>query len=180
MKITFITGNLGKVEEVSRYLDFPVDHVKLDLPEVQSLDLEEIVRDKATRAFEILKKPVLVEDVSLVFHSLGKLPGPLVKWFEKELGHDGLCDMVKGENRSCTATVCYAFHDGENIQTFSGSMEGEVADFPRGDNSFGWGPIFVPKGMEKTYSELTKEEQNEISFRRKALEKLKEILIIKD
>lgn len=176
MKITFVTSNAGKAEEVSRYLGLHIEHVGLNIQEIQSLDLEEIVKDKAEKAYEKLKKPLLVEDVSLVFHSFGNLPGPLIKWFEKELGYDGLCDMVKGENRSCTATVCYGFHDGENIQIFSGVMEGEVADSPRGNNSFGWGPIFVPKGMEKTYSELTKEEQNEISFRRKALEKLKESL----
>lgn len=78
MKITLITGNLGKAEEVSRYIGFPVEHQQIDLEEIQSLDLEEIVKDKAVRAFEKIQSPVLVEDVSFVFHSLGGLPGPFI------------------------------------------------------------------------------------------------------
>ena len=85
-KLTFITGNPGKAEEVSRYLGFPVEHISLELDEIQSLDLEEIVKDKATRAYEKIGRPVLVEDASLVFHAFGKLPGPLIRWFLEELG----------------------------------------------------------------------------------------------
>lgn len=179
MKITFITGNIGKVEEVSRYLGMNLEHQKIDLDEIQSLDLEEIVKDKAKRAFEKLKSPVLVEDVSFVFHSLGKLPGPFIKWFEKELDNEGLCRIVDGKDRSCTATVCYGFCDGVDVKIFSGSMKGVVANNPRGDRSFGWAPIFVPEGYDKSYAELTNEEQSEIAMRNKALKKFREFLSAK-
>ena len=101
MKIVLITGNAGKAEEVSRYLKIPIEHQSLDLNEIQSLDLEEIVKDKASRAFKEIGKPVLVEDVSFTFHSLGKLPGPLIKWFQKELENEGLCRLIDGKDRSC-------------------------------------------------------------------------------
>ncbi len=176
-KITLITGNAGKAKEVARYLGFPVDHVALDLHEIQSLNLEEIVREKAASAYEKVKIPVLVEDVSLIFTALGNLPGPLVKWFEKELGLEGLARLVDGKDRSCTATVCYGYHDGKEIHLASGSMKGNVADHPRGDKGFGWSPIFIPKGMSRTYAELSLEERDPIAMRRKALKKLREVLI---
>jgi non-canonical purine NTP pyrophosphatase (RdgB/HAM1 family) len=176
-KLTFITGNPGKAQEVSRYLGSPVDHVSLDLDEIQSLDLEEIVKDKAMRAYGKLGSQVLVEDVSLVFSAFGKLPGPLIKWFLEELGNEGLCRLLDGkENRDCSATVCYGLCDGKTVRLVSGAMEGTVAEHPRGSNSFGWAAIFVPTGMTKTYAELSNEEQAPIAMRRKALEKLRALI----
>jgi len=176
-KLTFITGNPGKAKEVSRYLGFPVDHVSVELDEIQSLDLEEIVNDKAMRAYHKVGRPVLVEDVSLVFLAFRKLPGPLIRWFLEELGNEGLCRLLDGqENKACVATVCYGLCDGKTVRLTSGSMEGTVADHPRGDNSFGWASMFVPVGMQKTYAELSDEEQAPIAMRRKALEKLRALM----
>lgn len=89
-KLTFITGNAGKAKYLSDYFHFPVDHRKLDLHEIQSLDLKEVVEDKARRAYEIVKSPVLVEDVSLTFSALNSLPGPLIKWFKESHSSDGM------------------------------------------------------------------------------------------
>jgi len=89
--LTFITGNTAKAEQLARHLEYPVTHQKLDLPEIQSLDLKEIVEHKAKEAYKQIKKPVLVEDTSLTFSVLGKLPGPLIKWFLTELDNAGLC-----------------------------------------------------------------------------------------
>ena len=176
MKITLITGNAGKAEEIARYIGMPIEHRSLDLDEIQSLDLEEIARDKALRAFEKVGEPVLVEDASFVFHALGGLPGPFIKWFRKELGNEGLCRLLDGKDRSCTATVCYGFHDGKEVHLFSGSMSGTVAQTSRGDNSFGWSPIFIPDGYQKTYAELTHEEREPFAMRNKALPKFIEFL----
>ncbi|HWQ60469.1 MAG TPA: non-canonical purine NTP pyrophosphatase [Candidatus Fimivivens sp.] len=176
--ITYITGNPGKLAEVKRYLDQEVEHVSLDLPEIQSLSSKEIVEKKAREAYELVGKPVLVEDVSLVIHSLGGLPGPLIKWFEQALGEEGICRLVDGKDRSCTASVLYGYFDGREIIFAEGEMKGSVSDVPRGDNSFGWGPIFVVDGMnDRTYSELTNEEQAEIAMRKKALTVLRERLL---
>lgn len=175
-QIIFITGNLGKLQEVQRYLGVTLEHISLDLSEIQSLDLQEIVRDKTSRAYDKVRQPVLVEDVSFVFHALGKLPGPLIKWFEKELKNEGLCRLLDGKDRSCTATVCYGYHDGKEIHIFDGSMHGSVADHELGTNSFGWAPIFIPDGYNRTYAELSSEEQSKVAMRRIALKKLHDFL----
>jgi XTP/dITP diphosphohydrolase len=78
MKVTFITGNPKKAEFLAKFLGFPVEHKKLDLDELQSLDLEEITEHKARQAYETVGGPVLVEDVGVVIHSMGKLPGPFI------------------------------------------------------------------------------------------------------
>lgn len=174
-KLIFITGNAGKAKYLSDYFHVPVEHKKLDLPEIQSLELKEIVEDKARRAYEIVKSPVLVEDVSLVFTELKALPGPLIKWFLETLGNDGLCNLV-GKNRAARAEVMFALCDERGIHTFSGSMEGTISESPRGDAGFGWDPIFIPKGENKTWAEMSDDEKHTTSMRKIALEKMLEFL----
>jgi len=99
-EIVFVTGNPGKVEEVRRFLPIPIRHESLDLDELQSVDPEVVVRAKAAAAFSILKVPLLVEDVSVTFTALGRLPGTFIKYFEQELGQEGLCLMGKIEHAS--------------------------------------------------------------------------------
>ena len=176
-KLTFITGNAGKAKYLSDYFHLPVEHTKLDLPEIQSLNLKEVVEDKAKRAFEIVKSPVLVEDVSLIFGGLKKLPGPLIKWFFETLGNDGLCKLLDGfENRNAFAEVEFAICDDSGVHTFNGSMEGKISETPRGEMGFGWDPIFIPKGYDKTWAEMTDDEKHMTSMRKIALEKVSKFL----
>lgn len=173
----FITGNAAKAEQLSWHLGVTLDHQAADVPEIQSLDLEEVVEYKAKAAYETVKRPVLVEDTSLVFHALGRLPGPLIKWFLNELGNEGLCRLLDNyEDRSATATALFGYYDGENLLTFEGQVEGKIAEKPVGEHGFGWDPIFIPKGYDKTWGEMTKEEQSDSSMRRIALKKLESYL----
>jgi non-canonical purine NTP pyrophosphatase (RdgB/HAM1 family) len=175
--LTFISGNTHKAKQVSRYLDFPVMHKKIDLIEVQSLDLAEVIEFKAKEAYKYLQSPVLVEDTSLRFCALGKLPGPLIKWFLTELGTSGLCRLLDGyTDRSAEASVMFGLYDGQTFETFGSSREGIIAPEPRGNKGFGWDPIFIPQGSEKTWGEVSIEEQREIPLRRIALEKLERYL----
>jgi len=173
MDITFITGNPAKAKYLSDYFKLPVAHHKLDLVEIQSLDLEEIARHKVEEAFRQLQKPVLVEDVSLSFDALGELPGTLIKWFLTSLGNDGLCRLLEGyNNRSATASVVFALHDGTDVHFFKGSTRGTIVGSPRGDKNFGWDPIFVPEGQTRTWAEMSPDEKHETSLRKPALEQL--------
>ena len=176
-KFTFITGNAGKAKYLSDYFHAPVDHVKLDLHEIQSLNLREVVDDKARRAYTIVGSPVLVEDVSLIFNGLKKLPGPLIKWFLETLGNDGLCRLLDSlDDRSAFAEVEFAICDEKGVHTFGGSMEGTIAENPRGEMGFGWDPIFIPEGHSKTWAEMTDDEKHATSMRKIALEKVSSFL----
>lgn len=174
---TFITSNPSKAEQLGWHLGIELKHVAAEVPEVQSLSLAEVVEHKAKAAYEIVEGPVLVEDTSLTFHALGKLPGPLIKWFLQELNTDGLCQLLDGySDRSTTARVLFGYYDGSNLSTFTGQAEGTIALQPRGEQGFGWDSIFIPQGYDKTWGEMTKEEQIATSMRRSALTKLESYL----
>lgn len=176
-KLTFITGNAGKAKYLSDYFHFPIEHKKLDLKEIQSVNLKEVVEDKAKRAYDIVKSPVLVEDVSLTFKALKALPGPLIKWFLETLGNEGLCRLLDAfDDRSALAEVEFAICDELGVHTFSGSMEGSISTTPLGEMGFGWDPVFIPKGYEKTWAEMTDDEKHATSMRKIALEKMSDFI----
>ena len=177
MNITFITGNVAKAEQLGRHLAHPISHQKLDLVEIQSLDLHEIIEHKAKEAYKQVGGIVLVEDTSLTFNALGQLPGPLIKWFLTELDNTGLCKLLDAyDDRSAVAEVCIGLYDGKELRTFEGEARGSIAPTPRGEKGFGWDPIFIPEGHEKTWGEMDHEEQKETSMRRIALHKLEGFL----
>ncbi len=170
--LMFITGNLNKVKQTQKYCPIPLEHKKLDLIEIQSLDVKEVVEHKVKEAFRILKKPVLVEDTSLIINDLGKLPGTFIKWFLQEIGVEGICKLANGTNRDATTQVLYGFYDGKIIKFFEGKIDGTIATKPRGKNGFGFDSIFIPKGQKKTQAEMTEEEFDTYNKRRIALEKM--------
>lgn len=172
-QLTFITGNAGKAEQLSRYLQFAVDHAKLDIEEIQSPDLEKVASEKAQAAYAILGTPVLVEDTALTFEVLGRLPGTFIKWFSESIGNVGLVKLLEGyDNRTAIAETCFALCDETGVHLFKNFIRGTVASEPKGENGFGWNPVFIPDGATKTYAEMSNEEQSEYSMRRLAIEKL--------
>lgn len=176
--LTLITGNQHKADYLAKWLDMPIGHKKLDLDEIQSLDVREIAEHKVRQAFQIIHEPVLIEDVGLRFTAMGRLPGPLVKWFLEEIGNDGLCKLADSlEHRRAVAEIVYALSDGRTIHFFSHTIDGVVADKPRGDNGFGWNPIFIPEGSGKTYAEMSDEAVEPYNMRAHAIKKLQAYLL---
>lgn len=176
-ELTFITGNKNKAEQLGQYLNFNAKYTSLDIPEIQSLDLEEVAAVKAKSAYGILNAPVLVEDTSLRFEAFNGLPGTLIKWFFESVGNNGLCKMLDGyENRLAVAETCFALCDENGVHLFKGTYKGRVADFPRGETDFGWNPIFIPDGEVQTWAEMDFEQRAKTSMRRLAIEKLQVFL----
>jgi non-canonical purine NTP pyrophosphatase (RdgB/HAM1 family) len=175
----FITGNQHKADYLAKMLGIPLDHHKVDLDEIQSVNLEEIVIHKAKQAYETIRRPVLVEDVALSFSALNGLPGPFVKFFvESENGLENMCRMLDGFNsRSARAECMFAYYDGNECTVIAGGLDGSIADNPKGDGGFGWDQIFCPEGYEgKTRAELILE-QNEATYKTiKPIAKLREFL----
>lgn len=125
--IVFITGNQGKADYLANFLDFPVEHIKLDLDELQSMDLRVIVEHKIRQAYAIVKKPVIVEDVALEFEALNGLPGPFIKFFVEQAGLEKICRMIPEKKRKAIARCVYGFFDGKEIKLFEGKLKGEIA-----------------------------------------------------
>ena len=173
MSLYFMTGNKGKLAEVQSILG-NVEALDIDLPEIQELDAHKIIKAKLEEALKHQAGEFIVEDTSLYFESLNGLPGPLIKWFMKTVGNDGLYKIAESFgnfNAEAKTTIGYSNSQGD-IQFFEGNIKGVIVS-PRGEG-FGWDPIFQPEGYTKTFGELTAEEKNSFSMRKIAVEKLKE------
>jgi XTP/dITP diphosphohydrolase len=84
-----------------------------------------------------------------------------------------LCRLLDGnENRDALAEVKFAICDERGVHIFSGLMEGKIALAPKGEAGFGWDPIFIPKGYNRTWAEMTDDEKHKTSMRKIALEKM--------
>jgi non-canonical purine NTP pyrophosphatase (RdgB/HAM1 family) len=167
MTITLVTGNPNKLRELQAVFpdNLDVAAVSLDISEIQSLDLHEIVHNKLRSAYEQIKRPVIVEDVSAEIEKLQGLPGPFIKFFEEQLGRGALYKLA-GEG-SVKIICCMGFFDGEREIIVDGILEGTIVS-PRGTEGFGFDVVVVPKGHSQTLAELGLDTKNKISHRRKA------------
>lgn len=173
MAIYFITGSKDKFEEMQAIVG-SLEHLEMDLPEIQELDAHKIIEAKLVEARKHKQGAFIVEDTSLYIDTLDGLPGPLIKWFMKTLGNEGLYKIAVGSRAEAKTIIGYADGNGE-MQFFEGSFTGTIVK-PRGTNGFGWDPIFQPEGTDKTLAELTPDEKNAFSMRRVAAEKLRACL----
>lgn len=183
--ITFVTGNKKKLEEVKQILSsagelpFDITNQKIDLPELQGQPFE-IAKEKCRLAAKTVNGAVLTEDTSLCFNALNSMPGPYIKWFLENCGHDGLNRMLDGfDDLSAFAQTIVAYTGGpdEEVHVFEGRTDGKIVG-ARGPLDFGWDPIFEPnEGEGKTYAEMTKEFKNSISHRGRSFEKVRAFLL---
>ncbi len=167
-----ITGNKKKVREFEEILGFKIKSQSLELEEIQEVNVEQVSEYKARKAYEILKEAIIVEDGGLFFDELNGLPGALIKWFEKKLSYQEICDLIK-EDRGAIAKICISYFDGKNLEQFVGEVKGTITKSPKGENGFGWDSIFIPEGASKTFAEMETAEKHNVSMRRIALEKFK-------
>jgi inosine triphosphate pyrophosphatase len=181
--LVFITGNQHKAEYLAKWLGIPVPHQKVDLEELQSLDLRKVVEHKARTAYDLVQKPVLVEDISLTFNALGKLPGTFVKWFLEQLQPTGLAKLLQPfEDKTAVASIMYGLYNGKELHTFEAHVAGSVPPEPRVSDAtawktaLSWNSIFIPNGHTKTYGQMSDEELKPVSHRAQAIEKLREYL----
>lgn len=146
MKIIFVTGNKGKFAEAQHIIP-ELKQNNIDLVEIQEVDPKVIILQKIIEAKKSLQGNLIVEDTSLYLDCLGGLPGPLIKWFMKTIGNDGLVKITEslGSNKAIAKVVIgYSNEDG-SVEYFEGSIDGEIVN-SRGENGFGWDSIFQPAG----------------------------------
>ncbi len=133
---------------------------RIDVKEVLEVDLEEMVRQEAKRAYEQLRVPCIVEHGGLVFaHREDKgYPGGLTKPTWNALGASFIEETAAAGKRA-TARAVVGYCDGSTVHTFVGETSGEISESPRGSRAFYWDTVFVPdvpedgpRGM--TYAEI--------------------------
>ena len=177
MQLLLATSNNNKVREFESILLRSVKSLCLDLPEIQDINVKNVIGEKARAAHKLIGQPVCVEDTALSFSAWNGLPGALIRWFIDTVNNGGICKMLEPyENREAIAETCIGFFDGKNLFTFSGITKGQIVEAPRGKGGFGWDSIFQPDGWEKTFGEMSVEDKDSVSMRKIAALKLKEFL----
>ena len=189
-KVVLATKNPHKVEEILAILgDIPgiewLTFRDLTFPEVEEVGetLEENAILKATGVARATGLPALAEDTGLEVEALGGAPGVRSSRFagaEKDYRANNakLLALLAGveERRARFRTVAVlALPDGRTWMT-EGVLTGRIAEAPRGAGGFGYDPLFIPEGEERTLAEMAPEEKNAVSHRRRALEAMRPIL----
>jgi len=178
--ITVVTGNKNKAAEVAAFFKgiAEVEHVVYDTVEPQSESLEEIARAKAEQAYEALARPLIVDDTGLFIEVLGGFPGPFAAYVQDTIGNPGILRLMENESdrRAYFSTViCY--RDAEVCKTFTGRVDGEIAEFARGTSGFGYDPVFSVNG--RTLAEMDMAEKNTLSHRARALQMFREWYVMR-
>jgi XTP/dITP diphosphohydrolase len=178
MKLTMVTSNINKAREVAEFFAGVLDvtHVRLEIPELRSDDVEIISRQKAQYAYDKLLTPLIVDDTSFSIDALKGFPGPYAAYVLDSIGNTGILKLMNDVvNRNAHFTTAIAFADENGIRHFSGTIHGRIITIPRGNGGFGYDPIFEAEG--RTLAELTLEEKSRISHRGLALTAFREWIL---
>ncbi len=172
LSVFFITSNEGKFREVKAIAErygIDVKWLNRKYIEPQGESLEEIARLSALNLAREVNEPFFIEDSGLFIEALNGFPGPYSSYVFKTIGNEGILKLMRGvKNRKAYFKAVIAYFDGRDIHVFTGVVEGEIANEIRGTKGFGYDPIFLYG--DKTFAEMG-EEKNEVSHRRRALEK---------
>ena len=184
MKIIFATNNQHKINEIRSVLpgNFSIITLKdagidIDIPEPHET-LQANAAEKAATIYRLTKTNCFSEDTGLEVYSLNNEPGVHSaryageeKSFDKNI--DKLLNKLKNrpDRNARFRTVICLIMDGKEY-FFEGDCEGEIILEKRGTEGFGYDPVFIPSGSGKTFAEMTLDEKNQFSHRRKATDKL--------
>lgn len=174
MRLSVITSNLGKLAEFRSALmplGYEVVHSTEDCDEVQADTLQEVVTSCLYQLKARGLQDLVIDDSGLFVHALRGFPGVYSSYVLRTIGMDGLLRLLEGmEDRSAHFECCIgAFIDGDDI-VVHGRCDGTIALRPSGHQGFGFDPIFVPAGYDRTFAEISITEKNGISHRGKAIQ----------
>ena len=189
--LVFATSNNNKIIEANKLLSSGTPYniiskkdagILEEIPETGNT-IEENAIQKARYIYDNYKKDCFAEDTGLIIDALNGEPGIYSGRYAGEDKNDKkniakVLNNLKGKsNRNARFKTVIALILKGKLYIFEGLVEGKIADNPRGESGFGYDPVFVPHGFDKTFSELGLEIKNNISHRAKAMKKLNEFLL---
>lgn len=193
MIIVAATGNQHKIQEISAILaPFKmqvISRAEAGVPDIEieedGLTFEENSRKKAVEIMKLSGKIAIADDSGLEVEVLNGEPGVYSARYAGEGATDqrnnekllNLLKDVPDEKRAASfvSVVTMVFPDGK-VLVARGECRGHILRAPRGSNGFGYDPLFVPNGHDKTFAELSSVEKNKISHRANALLMLRTLL----
>ncbi len=196
MKIVFATNNQHKLQEIREILGDQFEILSLadigcheDIPETGNT-LEANAHQKAEYVFDHYHIDCFADDTGLEVDALGGAPGVHSARYAEGTDHDSEANMAKllrelGDNdnrkaRFRTVISLIQMEGGNPVCSreyqFEGSVEGRIDREKHGDGGFGYDPLFIPEGYDKSFAELGEEVKNQVSHRARAVKKLAEWL----
>ena len=188
MRICFATNNANKLKEVQRMLNDSIELVSLqdigcteELKETQAT-LEGNSRQKAEYVYANYGIPVFADDTGLEVVALNNEPGVKSARYAGDQRDNSaniqllLSKLVDVENRTARFRTVITLITDQEQQQFEGIVEGEIGTNLKGKDGFGYDPVFVPEGYDRTFAEMSMEEKNSISHRGQAVAALVEHL----
>lgn len=200
MKIVFATNNKNKLSEIREILGSSFEVMSLadigcheDIPETGDTLLDNAIQ-KSRYVFEKYGYDCFADDTGLEVDALDGEPGVHSARYAEGTDHNSNANMDKllrklGDNTQRTArfrTVIALLQkqesgdgagEGSVLHIFEGKVEGSIICEKRGAEGFGYDPIFMPEGYDKTFAELGLDVKNQISHRARAVKKLADYLL---
>jgi XTP/dITP diphosphohydrolase len=189
MNILFATSNINKVSEIKAALPehislFSLKDIDTNISEIDEPyeTLEENAVHKAVSYSNLLKMNCFSEDTGLEVFSLNGAPGvksARYAGFPADTDKNMallLKNLEDTADRSAQFRTVIALIINDQIHCFEGICKGQIIQQPKGKNGFGYDPIFIPDGANKTFAEMNTGEKNKFSHRKKAVDKMIEYL----
>lgn len=187
-QLIFATNNPNKIKEIRIVLKGKFNIITLeeaginiDIPEPHST-LEENALEKSSVIHKLTNKDCFSEDTGLEVEILNNEPGVKSARYAGEVKNfkaniNLLLKNLQGkENRTARfRTIISLILNGKKYQ-FEGVCEGHITQEEKGQNGFGYDPVFMPAGSNKTFAEMSMEDKNKFSHRKKAMQKLIDFL----
>ncbi len=182
--LIFATNNQHKVAEIRKVtgnkfniITLKEAGIDIDIPEPHDT-LEANAVEKATTIYNLSKTNVFSEDTGLEVKALNGEPGvKSARYAGDEKNFQGNIDKLLHNLEPHTdktarfrTVICLIWNDEQHL--FEGICEGTIIHDQRGEKGFGYDPVFIPSGSDKTFAEMRMEEKNVFSHRRKATDKL--------
>jgi XTP/dITP diphosphohydrolase len=177
-EVHFVSRNPAKAREVRNVLapfGLKVRWLERDLPEPQAPSLDAVVQAKL-EAVRDLGGYVLVEDSGLFIPSLKGFPGVYSAHFLETWGFGPIFELLRKRPRGAVFRTVAGLRHGRKTWTFVGEVRGSIATRARGKGGFGYDPIFIPRGWDRTFAQVPPAAKDEISHRARAVRKVGEFL----
>ncbi len=188
--LIFFSHNQKKIKEVKNIFiksNLNIKNLnnlnKIKQPNENGRSFADNAKIKSLYGYKKFNLPCFADDSGICINALNKKPGIQSKRFlENFKNYEGAFDYIisktkiKNEKRAFfNTTICLTLNPAHHI-FFVGKINGTISDKPRGVNGFGYDPIFIPNGLDKTFAEMKSDKKNNISHRMIALQKMESFL----
>jgi XTP/dITP diphosphohydrolase len=187
-RLYLATQNQHKIEEIKDLLGdlFAIHTVfelglSVEIPETGNT-LQANSMQKAAYIAEHFQVTCLSDDSGLEVKALDGRPGVYSARYAGEPKDDAanvqklLSELEGVSDRSAGFVTVLTFHHQGQYFSFEGEIQGQIASSPRGEHGFGYDPVFVPAGFDRTFAEMTMEEKNQMAHRARAMQKFKSFI----